>query len=99
MEWTVVTVLIAVVGLGISIGAPLIKLNSTITTLTVTLENLKEDVATNAKAIETSRQNAKESHRRLWDHNEKQDEKIENHDRRINTLEREDKNHANQLAR
>lgn len=24
---------------------------------------------------------------RLWDHNEKQDEKIENHDRRINNLE------------
>lgn len=99
MEWTVFTVLSAVAALGISIGVPLIKLNSTITTLTVTLEHLKGDVAENAKAIETSRQNAKESHRRLWDHNDKQDEKIENHDRRINTLEREDKNHANQLAR
>ena len=94
MEWTVVTVLIAVVGLGISIGAPLIKLNSTITTLTVTLENLKEDVATNAKAIEAGRQNAKESHRRLWDHNEKQDEKIENHDRRIDTLEKKEETSA-----
>lgn len=87
MEWTVFTVLSAVAALGISIGVPLIKLNSTITTLTVTLEHLKGDVEANAKAIENSRQNAKESHRRLWDHNEKQDEKIENHDRRINTLE------------
>lgn len=90
MEWTVITVLIAVVGLVGGIGAPLLKLNSTITTLTVALEHLKEDVAENARAIESSRQNAKESHRRLWDHNDKQDEKIENHDRRIDTLEKKE---------
>ena len=95
----VITVLSAVIGLGVSIGIPIIKLNSTITTLSVALEHLRSDVVANAQAIDENRKNAKESHRRLWDHNDMQDKQIADHDRRIDTLEREDKNHANQLAR
>ena len=38
MEWTVRTVLVALVGLLATVGAPVIKLNSNLTKLTVLLE-------------------------------------------------------------
>ena len=48
MEWTVVTVLIALVGLGAAVMKPMISLNSTIVKLTGAVEalqkNIEEDV-------------------------------------------------------
>lgn len=38
MEWTVITVLVALVGLLATVGAPVIKLNSNLTKLTVLLD-------------------------------------------------------------
>lgn len=87
MEWTVVTVLIAVVGLALTVGTPIVRLNQTITTLNVTLEQIKRDVERNAKAISDQETASKESHRRIWDHNDKQDEQINNHEQRITRLE------------
>ena len=80
MEWTVVTVLVALVGLLATVGAPIIKLNSNLTKLTVLLDTLKND-------MEEQKKSTKENHRRLWDHNEEQDGRIENHEKRITLLE------------
>ena len=80
MEWTVVTVLVAVVGLFATVGAPVIKLNSNITRLNVTLEQLKQDMA-------QQKLSAKEAHARLWRHNDAQDEQIADHEKRIMILE------------
>ena len=44
MEWTVITVLVALVGLLATVGAPVIKLNSNLTKLTVLLDTLKNDM-------------------------------------------------------
>ena len=44
MEWTVRTVLVALVGLLATVGAPVIKLNSNLTKLTVLLDTLKNDM-------------------------------------------------------
>ena len=41
MEWTVFTALAAIVGLGVTVGAPIIKLNANITRLTVVLDTIR----------------------------------------------------------
>lgn len=80
MEWTVVTVLIALVGFGAAIIKPIVSLTRAITTLTVTVDNLQGDV----EDIVTRNT---ESHARLWSKNTEQDEKLQDHEIRIHTLE------------
>lgn len=79
-EWGVVGVIIALAGLLATVTAPLIKLNGNITSLNVTLNQMRKDV-------DAQKESSKESHRRLWEHNEEQDEKLENHECRIKILE------------
>lgn len=86
-EWSVVGVLIALVGFFLTVGAPIIKLNKTITTLNVTLDNLKERVDKHDKNFDAQQAKAKESHEKLWEHNTAQDEKLVDHEMRIRKLE------------
>lgn len=80
MEWTVVTVIIALVGLFVAVGAPIIRQTKTMTKLDSTMETLS------SKLIELESKNS-DAHRRLWDHDEKQDEQIHDHEIRIVKLE------------
>ena len=75
------------VGLFFTVGKPVIKLNSSITTLNVKLEHMQTDAAT-----ESSR-NA-ESHSRIYKHLEKHDDEIASHDKRIGLLEHDAKGKA-----
>lgn len=75
-EWTVITVLIAIVGLGATVTAPIIKLMSTITKLSCAVDGLRADL------VSLSRKNS-EGHGRLWEHNKAQDEKISKLEGRI----------------
>lgn len=79
-EWGVIGVLIALIGLISTVTAPLIKLNNNITTLNVMLEQMRKD-------IDAQKTAAKESHRRLWEHNAEQDGIINDHEKRISKLE------------
>lgn len=88
MEWDVFTVLVAVAGLFLSVGTPIIKLNSTITKLNVLLGQMQKRVENIDGEIEDIRQKSKESHRRIWEHNTEQDDKLNNHETRIAMLER-----------
>lgn len=83
-EWGVVGVIVVLVGLIASILKPLINLNSSITKLTVAVENLQKDV-------EGMTAKSSEAHRRLWDHNEEQDHKLEDHEIRIQKVEEKTK--------
>ena len=89
-EWTVITVIIALVGLGVTIGGPLLKLNTSITTLTVALGDLRGDVNKNTLDIENHKKDSHESHKRLWEHEGKQDKQIANHEGRISVLEKKE---------
>lgn len=80
MEWTTVTVIIALVGLGAAIVKPIVSLTRSITSLTVVVERLEKELA-------TQEQHSRESHKRLWDHNEEQDTRIDDHELRIGALE------------
>lgn len=79
-EWTVVTVIIALVGLVAGVVAPLLKLNSTITRLVVVVDNLE----CNVKGF--TDKNA-EAHGRIWTELEKQEGTINDHETRITMIE------------
>ncbi len=79
-NWGVVLVIVTLVGLGAAIIRPIVSLTNSITTLTVAVESLKED-------MREYRDKNSDSHVRLWRHNEKQDERIEDHEKRIIKME------------
>lgn len=86
-EWTVVSVIIALVGLFITIGKPIINLNSNIVLLTASVQQNNKELEDQKKELEKQRDNAHNSHRRLWDKNEEQDKIINDHETRIKVLE------------
>lgn len=79
-EWGVFLVIAALVGFLAAVLPPIIKLNTSITKLTVTMDMLNSDMR------ELTSKNS-DSHSRLWAHNEKQDALIADHDKRIHSLE------------
>lgn len=81
MEWTTVTVIIALVGLGAAIIKPIVSLTQSITKLTVVVQTLQEDMT----GLTTKNS---QSHARLWDHNDEQDVRLDDHERRIIDIER-----------
>ena len=81
MEWQVVGVIVVLVGLAGSIIGPVIKLNSSITRLTVTMERLVRDV-------DVIKENSRDAHQRLWEKNDEQDKIINDHETRITSLEK-----------
>lgn len=81
MEWTTVTVIIALVGLGAAVIKPIVSLTQSITRLTVVVERLERE-------LDDQSEHSRESHKRLWDHNEEQDNRLDDHERRIYDIER-----------
>ena len=86
-EWTVVTVLIALIGLFFTVGKPVISLNKNITMLNMSVERNNARLDKQEKAIEKQQQAAHDSHQKLWDHNTRQDMQISDHETRISVLE------------
>lgn len=82
-EWSVVGVLVVVVGLFLSVGAPVIQLNSTITKLSTLVQSIQD------RQARQERDNT-DSHLRLWKHNDGQDAVLNDHETRITILERKD---------
>lgn len=83
-EWQIVTVIVVLVGLVTAIVTPIIKLNTSITKLTVLLENLKS-------SQDNYEQRNREAHKRIWEHNGEQDEKLSRHETEIQLLKGEAK--------
>lgn len=81
MEWTTVTVIIALVGLGAAVIKPIVSLTQSITKLTVVVERLERE-------LDEQSEHSRESHKRLWDHNEEQDNRLDDHERRIHDMEK-----------
>ena len=80
MEWQVVTVIIALVGLFFTVAKPIINLTNTISKLDHTCERLDSQFIT----FQVSN---KERHRRIWYQNDGQVKAIYGHETRITTLE------------
>ena len=88
MEWTAFETLAAIAALFLSIGVPVIRLNSSITKLTVMLERVERDVESNRRQIAAQKEAARASHEKLWRHSEEQDERLNDHETRIQFLEK-----------
>ena len=81
MEWTTVTVLIAVVGLIATVLTPAIKLNTSVTKLATLVDSLNNKIS-------TSESNNSEAHRRIWSELDGQKETLNQHETRITVLEK-----------
>lgn len=80
MTWEIVIGIIALFGFIVSVVTPITKLTKIMTELNFSVLGLKETVGQmNTKNTE--------SHRRIWEHNEEQDIKINDHERRITKIE------------
>lgn len=80
-EWDVVMVIIALVGLAVAIGAPVLKLNTSITRLIVKLNNLDE-------GLDELTERNRESHKRIYGRLEGHDKELSEHNLRIFALEK-----------
>ena len=81
MEWTVVVVLIALVGLVISVLTPAIRLNTSVTKLSTLVDSLNGKLS----AMES---NNTDAHRRIWTELDGQKETLHQHETRITVLEK-----------
>lgn len=79
-EWGVVEVIVAIAGLFLAVGTPVLRLNANITKLNSSLDALQKNVDS------VTKKNT-ESHRRLWKKNEEQDAKIQDNRNRIEKIE------------
>lgn len=79
-EWNVFSVVTSIVIFGISVGVPLLKLNSNITRLSTILEILQ-------KQIESDKKINSEEHTALWDVTEKHEQKLGDHETRLQLIE------------
>lgn len=81
-RWEIYLVVVSLIGTAIAVGAPVIKLNTSITKLIVKLDNLGKD-------FDNMELKNHESHQRIWNHNDEQDEKIADHETRLQIIEKE----------
>ena len=79
-EWTVVTVIIALVGLLAAVLKPLLSLNGTIARLTEVVKELEKDISGFDK-----RNN--DSHGKIWERVRAHNETIINHETRLTVIE------------
>lgn len=80
-EWGVFGVISAIVVFGVCIGAPLLRLNSTITRLSVVLDIFR-------KQVDEDKKTNAEEHVALWDKDEAQDERLNDHETRLQLIEK-----------
>lgn len=86
-EWTMIIALSTLVGLFLTVGAPILKLNSNITMLNVNIQQNSKEIAENKQELKEQREKANESHQKLWNKNDEQDKILSNHETRIKILE------------
>ena len=79
-EWGVVVVIIALVGLIMSICGPVVKNTKAMTELTITMKILSEK-------LDTFESKNARGHEKIWEHEKEQDSLINDHEIRISKLE------------
>lgn len=84
-EWTIVTVLIAIIGLIATVTAPLLKNTKAMTKLSDSIEHLSYRVTQEEKELSDFKEKSSKNHKRIY-------EKLDNHEDRIDNLEHKTKN-------
>lgn len=79
-DWDIVKDIVVLAGLIMTVTTPLLKLNTSITQLKALLDSVAKQVQENDKSNSGS-------HKRLWEHNEEQDETLQRHEQRLHDLD------------
>lgn len=79
-DWDIVKDIVVLAGLIITVTTPLLKLNTSITQLKALLDSVAKQVQENDKSNSAG-------HKRLWEHNEEQDETLQRHEQRLHDLD------------
>lgn len=79
-EWNIIEVIVVLVGLFLTVGTPVLKLNTTITKINTTLVALQQTHTQDEEKNQAA-------HKRLWKHNEEQDDIIAAHELRLHDLD------------
>lgn len=79
-DWDIVKDIVVLIGLIVTVTAPLLKLNTSITQLKALLDSVVKQVQDNDRSNSAS-------HKRLWEHNEEQDETLQRHEQRLHDLD------------
>lgn len=86
-EWGVFGVIVALASFIAAVVTPMLKLNSSITKLNVTINYMNQQLTNQNAEIDRIRERSRESHRKLWEKNDEQDSVLDFHDKRISKLE------------
>ena len=81
-EWIVVGVVITLAGFVISVTKPIVSLTKSNTTLTVEVNGLRDD-------LREQKEDVHNSFVKVWAHEDGQDEKLNDHETRLQLLEKE----------
>ena len=79
-DWDIVKDIVVLAGLIVTVTTPLLKLNTSITQLKALLDSVEKQVQDNDRSNSAS-------HKRLWEHNEEQDETLQRHEQRLHDLD------------
>ena len=79
-DWDIVKDIVVLAGLFMTVTTPLLRLNTSITQLKALLDSVAKQVQENDKSNSAS-------HKRLWEHNEAQDETLQRHEQRLHDLD------------
>nr|DAE74819.1 MAG TPA: hypothetical protein [Caudoviricetes sp.] len=79
-DWDIVKDIVVLIGLIVTVTTPLLKLNTSITQLKALLDSVVKQVQDNDRSNSAS-------HKRLWEHNEEQDETLQRHEQRLHDLD------------
>lgn len=79
-DWDIVKDIVVLIGLIVTVTTPLLKLNTSITQLKALLDSVVKQVQDNDRGNSAS-------HKRLWEHNEEQDETLQRHEQRLHDLD------------
>ena len=85
MEWQIITVIIALVGLVATVTAPLLKNTSAMTKLSSSIEHLSYRMTKEEEELEEFKSKSSKNHQKIYD-------KLDNHEGRIDDLEHKTKN-------
>ena len=82
MTWEIFLGIAALIAFAVSVGTPILKLNTNIVKLNSTIETLRDTVTRIDKTNE-------EEHKDLWKHNDEQDANIHNLEGRVDKLDKD----------
>ena len=92
-EWTVVTIIIALVGLIGTVTVPIVKNTRTLTRISADLEKIGEKLAEEKQELQEFKDKASDRHGKIFGELQEHAEKLTDHEYRISTLEKKEDIH------